>query len=191
MIGKMSATMVIPHHERQANARQSLVATRGPSGARLEASSLVFAFQAIGVSWSSIQWLAAAITVGLGFGLQEIFANFVSRLILLFERPIRLGDTVTVGDVEGTVSRIQIRATTVTDWNRKEIVIPNKEFVTDRIINWSLSDQITISCPRETACTTPLTTLSRRRASRLHSRRGTSRSIHSRRTTRRRPRCKI
>jgi potassium efflux system protein len=103
---------------------------------------LVLAFQAIGVSWSSIQWLAAAITVGLGFGLQEIFANFVSGLILLFERPIRLGDTVTVGDVEGTVSRIQIRATTVTDWNRKEIVIPNKEFVTGRIINWSLSDQI-------------------------------------------------
>lgn len=103
---------------------------------------LVLAFQAIGVTWSSIQWLAAAITVGLGFGLQEIFANFVSGLILLFERPIRLGDTVTVGNVEGTVSRIQIRATTVTDWNRKEIVIPNKEFVTGRIINWSLSDQI-------------------------------------------------
>ena len=54
----------------------------------------------------------------------------------------QVGDTVTVGDVEGTVSRIQIRATTVTDSNRKEIVIPNKEFVTGRIINWSLSDQI-------------------------------------------------
>ncbi len=103
---------------------------------------LVLAFQVIGVSWSSIQWLAAAITVGLGFGLQEIFANFVSGLILLFERPIRMGDTVTIGDVEGTVSRIQMRATTVTDWNRKEIVIPNKEFVTGRIINWSLSDPI-------------------------------------------------
>lgn len=102
----------------------------------------ILAFQVIGVSWSNIQWLAAAITVGLGFGLQEIFANFVSGLILLFERPIRMGDTVTVGEVEGSVSRIQMRATTVTDWNRKEIVIPNKEFVTGRIINWSLSDQI-------------------------------------------------
>lgn len=103
---------------------------------------LIIAFQAIGVRWSNIQWLAAAITVGLGFGLQEIFANFVSGLILLFERPIRIGDTVTVGDAEGTVSRIQMRATTVTDWDRKEIVIPNKEFVTGRIINWSLSDQM-------------------------------------------------
>jgi len=103
---------------------------------------LIIAFQAVGVSWSKIQWLAAAVTVGLGFGLQEIFANFVSGLILLFERPIRLGDTVTVGGVEGTVSRIQIRATTVTDWNRKEIVIPNKEFITGQIVNWSLSDQL-------------------------------------------------
>jgi potassium efflux system protein len=94
----------------------------------------------IGIGWSKVQWLAAAMVVGLGFGLQEIFANFVSGLILLFERPIRIGDTVTVGDVTGEVTRIQIRATTITDWNRKELVIPNKEFVTGQVINWTLSD---------------------------------------------------
>jgi len=103
---------------------------------------VVLAFGAIGVNWSKVQWLAAAMTVGLGFGLQEIVANFVSGLIILFERPMRVGDTVTVGDVTGTVTRIRIRATTITDWDRKELVVPNKEFITGRLINWTLSDTI-------------------------------------------------
>jgi len=101
------------------------------------------AFGAIGVGWSQVQWLAAAITVGLGFGLQEIFANFVSGLIILFEQPIRPGDIVTVGDKTGMVSRIRIRATTLIDPDRKELIIPNKDFVTGRILNWTLSDNIT------------------------------------------------
>jgi potassium efflux system protein len=109
---------------------------------------LVFAFGTIGIRWSTIQWLAAAITVGLGFGMQEIFANFVSGLILLFERPIRVGDVITVGNTDGTVTRIQMRATTIMDWNRKEIIIPNKEFVTGQIVNWSLSDRVLrLVCP--------------------------------------------
>ncbi|MHC5108739.1 MAG: mechanosensitive ion channel domain-containing protein [Planctomycetota bacterium] len=102
---------------------------------------IVMAFSFLGVSWSNVQWLIAAMTVGLGFGLQEIFANFVSGLILLFERPIRVGDTVTVGGTSGDVTQIRIRATTITDWDRKELVIPNKEFVTGQVINWSLTDK--------------------------------------------------
>lgn len=103
---------------------------------------VIVAFGMLGIGWSSVQWLVAAITVGLGFGLQEIFANFVSGLILLFERPIRIGDVVTVGETSGTVSRIRIRATTITDWDRKELVVPNKEFITGRLVNWTLSDKI-------------------------------------------------
>ncbi len=103
---------------------------------------VVVVFGLIGVGWSHVQWLVAAITVGLGFGLQEIFANFVSGLILLFERPIRVGDTVTVGKETGKVSRIRIRATTILDWNRKELVIPNKRFVTGEIVNWTLSSEM-------------------------------------------------
>lgn len=95
------------------------------------------------IDWGRAQWLVAALGVGLGFGLQEIVANFVSGLIILFERPIRVGDTVTVGDVTGTVQRIRIRATTIVDWDRKELIVPNKTFVTDRLINWTLSDPIT------------------------------------------------
>ncbi len=105
-------------------------------------AGLAIAFDAIGIGWSSIQWLVAAVGLGLGFGLQEIFANFVSGLIILFERPIRVGDTVTVGEVSGTVSKIRIRATWITAFDRKELVVPNKEFVTGRLINWTLSDAV-------------------------------------------------
>ncbi len=104
---------------------------------------IVLAAELIGMSWTKVQWLVAAISVGLGFGLQEIFANFVSGLIILFERPIRVGDIVTVGDVSGNVSRIQMRATTITDWDRRELIVPNKEFITSKLINWTLSDPIT------------------------------------------------
>ena len=97
----------------------------------------------IGWNWSQIQWLAAALSVGLGFGLQEIVANFVSGLIILFERPVRVGDTVTVGTLSGTVSKVRIRATTITDWDRKEIIVPNKSFITEQVVNWTLADPIT------------------------------------------------
>ena len=73
--------------------------------------------------------------------LQEVVANFICGLIVLFERPFRVGDTVTIGDISGTVSRIRIRATTVVDWDRKELIVPNKEFIVGRLINWSLSDK--------------------------------------------------
>jgi potassium efflux system protein len=103
---------------------------------------VVVSFGAIGVGWEDIQWIVAAMTVGLGFGLQEIFGNFVSGIIMLFERPVRVGDTVTIDSISGTVTRIRMRATTITDWNRKELIVPNKEFVTGKLVNWSLSEPI-------------------------------------------------
>ena len=98
---------------------------------------------ALGVSWDKLQWLVAALSVGIGFGMQEIFANFISGLIILFERPARIGDVVTIGNLSGTVSRIRIRATTITDFDRKEIIVPNKTFITDQLVNWSLNDTVT------------------------------------------------
>jgi potassium efflux system protein len=100
-------------------------------------------FSVLGGNWSRIQWLVAAMGVGLGFGLQEIFANFVAGLIILFERPIRIGDTVTVGDLTGVVTRVQARATTVVDFDRKEVLIPNKTFITEQVTNWTLTDPVT------------------------------------------------
>jgi potassium efflux system protein len=107
------------------------------------AVSIAWAFSLLGGSWSEIQWIFAALGVGIGFGLQEIVANFISGLIILFERPIRVGDVVTVGNTDGVVTRIQIRATTIRNWDRKELLVPNKNFITQELLNWSLSDSTT------------------------------------------------
>ncbi|MCK5477369.1 MAG: mechanosensitive ion channel, partial [Methylococcales bacterium] len=104
------------------------------------ATGMILFFNILGVDWSKLQWLVAALGVGIGFGLQEIVANFISGIIILFERPIRIGDTVTIGDNDGIVVRIRIRATTIRNWDRKELLVPNKEFITGQLINWTLSD---------------------------------------------------
>ncbi len=96
----------------------------------------------LGASWAKLQWLVAALGIGIGIGLQEIVANFVAGLIILFERPIRIGDTITLGELNGEVTRIRIRSTTVTDWDNKEIIIPNKMLMGEKLINWSLSNPI-------------------------------------------------
>jgi potassium efflux system protein len=103
---------------------------------------LMLTCSVVGIQWSTVQWLVAAMGVGLGFGLQEIFANFVSGLIILFERPIRVGDIVTIEGVSGVVSRIHIRATYVTNWDRQEFIVPNKEFITGRLLNWTLGNAV-------------------------------------------------
>ena len=97
----------------------------------------------LGFAWSSLQWMVAGLTVGLGFGLQEIFANLVSGIIILLERPVRVGDFVTVNGVTGHVSQMQLRATTIKDLDHREMIVPNKKFITDDVINWTLSDRTT------------------------------------------------
>lgn len=104
---------------------------------------VVLAFSMLGADWSKLQWLVAALGVGIGFGLQEIVANFISGLIILFEQPIRVGDIVTVGTTDGVVTKIRIRATTIRNWDRKELLIPNKEIITGQVTNWMLSDSTT------------------------------------------------
>ncbi|WGE59914.1 mechanosensitive channel MscK [Actinobacillus equuli] len=101
------------------------------------------AFATLGMSWSKLQWLFTALSVGLGFGMQEIFANFVSGIIILFERPVRIGDMITIGTFNGTVSKIRIRATTLIDNDKKEVIVPNKAFITERIVNWALTTSMT------------------------------------------------
>lgn len=103
----------------------------------------ISAFTALGISWGNIQWIFTALSVGLGFGVREIFGSFVSGTILLFERPIRVGDKVTVGNFTGVITRIRLRSTTLVDDENKEVVLPNQAFVTDRFINWTLNNTIT------------------------------------------------
>jgi len=114
---------------------------------------LMLACNILGIRWGDVQWLVAALGVGLGFGLQEIVANFVSGVIMIAERPIRIGDVITVGSVSGTVSRIHARATVLVDFDHKEVIIPNKAFITERVVNWTLSNQTTrLLIPIGVAC---------------------------------------
>lgn len=107
------------------------------------ALGVVLTLSTLGVTWDKLQWLVAALSVGIGFGMQAIFANFISGLILLFERPIRIGDMITIGAVSGTVRRIHIRATHIIDSDRKAVIVPNQTFLTSQLINWTLTDTIT------------------------------------------------
>lgn len=97
----------------------------------------------LGLQWSQLKWVVTGLSVGIGLGLQKIIANFVSGLIILFERPVRLGDYVTIGEQSGTVTRIQIRATTLVDLDNREIIIPNEALISERVTNWTLSNSIT------------------------------------------------
>ena len=107
------------------------------------AVGLVVGFDRLGLQWSQLKFVAAGLSVGIGFGLQKIIANFVSGLIILFERPIRIGDYVTIGEESGIVSRIKIRATTLNDLDNREILIPNEALISERVTNWTLSNSVT------------------------------------------------
>ena len=94
-----------------------------------------------GIDLSAITVLFGALGVGIGFGLQNIFNNFISGLIILFERPIKVGDRIEVDDVSGDVVDISARSTTVITNDNISIIIPNSEFISNRVINWSHNDR--------------------------------------------------
>ncbi len=100
------------------------------------------ALAAIGVDLTKLTVLTGAFGIGLGFGLQAVVNNFVSGLILLFERPVHVGDTVEVGDLLGTVRRIGIRASTVHTFLGADIVVPNSQMVAEKVTNWTLTDNL-------------------------------------------------
>ena len=98
------------------------------------------AFQMVGINLSGLAVIFGLLSVGIGFGLQNIASNFISGIILLFERPIRVGDRVTVGDIQGDVDEINIRATIIRSLDNISIIVPNNEFIEGRVINWSHGD---------------------------------------------------
>ena len=101
----------------------------------------VFSFQFIGLDFSGLTVVFGLLSVGIGFGLQNFVGNFISGLILLFERPIRVGDRVFVGDIEGDVEEINIRSTTVRSLENVSIIVPNSAFTANNVVNWSHNDK--------------------------------------------------
>jgi small-conductance mechanosensitive channel len=99
------------------------------------------ALSLLGVTLTQVTVLAGALGVGIGFGLQSVVNNFVSGLILLFERPVNVGDAIQVGDLQGWVRRIGIRASVVRTPQGSEVIIPNAQLITGQVTNWTLSDQ--------------------------------------------------
>jgi potassium efflux system protein len=139
-VGALLDIVLLQRFEFQADATYAIKVTVRYA---IAAAGTVLAANILGIAWNDVQWLVAALGVGLGFGLQEIFGNFVAGVILLIERPVRIGDIVTIGDVSGTVAQIRARVITVVDFDNKEVLIPNKSLITDRVINWTLSSQTT------------------------------------------------
>lgn len=105
-------------------------------------SGFVLALTAIGVDTTKFTIVAGALTVGIGFGLQNIVNNFVSGLIVLFERPVKVGDTIEIDGVVGRVQHIGIRATVISSTAGSEVIIPNGKLISDKVTNWTLSSQL-------------------------------------------------
>ena len=101
----------------------------------------LLALATLGLDLTRITVLVSALGLGLGFGLQEVMSNFVSGLILLFERPVQVGDFIEMGDVAGEIRRIGIRSSTVRTSQGAEVIVPNAKMIAERVTNWTLSDR--------------------------------------------------
>lgn len=101
---------------------------------------LLIIIQTVGIDLTTFNVLAGAIGIGVGFGLQNIVSNFISGLIIMFERPVKIGDRIVVGDVEGNVVSIGARSTTVLDNDNIAVIVPNSKFITDNVINWKYNN---------------------------------------------------
>ncbi len=128
---------VLPQTGFDSGVQNSLSAGFGYIGIILAA---IFGISALGIDLSNIALIAGALSVGIGFGLQAIVSNFVSGIILLIERPIKVGDWVLVGGNEGLVKRITVRSTELTTFQRASVIIPNSEFISTAVINWTHKD---------------------------------------------------
>src|SRR5262249_54012782 len=102
----------------------------------------VLALTAAGFELNRLTLLTGAFGVGIGFGLQNVINNFVSGLILLFERPVQVGDAVQVGNTAGDITRIGIRSSTISTAQGAEVIVPNAKLISDEVTNWTLSNQI-------------------------------------------------
>ncbi len=127
----------LPNTKLETGMRSSLTTLLGYAGVILV---VAFTLSALGIGINRIAWVASALSVGIGFGLQAIVQNFISGLILLAERPVKVGDWVVLGTSEGDVRRINVRATEIQLWDRSTLIVPNSEFITKTVRNMTLAN---------------------------------------------------
>ena len=120
------------------SAREALATTFGYVAVAL---SVIVALSIAGIEFTNLAIIAGALSVGIGFGLQNVVNNFVSGIIMLVERPVRTGDWIVVGSTEGTVMRISIRTTTIQTFDRAEVIVPNSDLISGQVTNWTLRNQ--------------------------------------------------
>jgi small-conductance mechanosensitive channel len=130
---------ILPETQIDVGLQHSLTAGFGYVGFTLAA---MLGISALGLDLSNIALIAGALSVGIGFGLQTIVSNFVAGLTLLIERPIKVGDWIVVGDQEGIVKRIQVRATEIETFQRNSVIVPNSEFLVSNVINRTQKDSV-------------------------------------------------
>ncbi|MBP5858304.1 mechanosensitive ion channel family protein [Marivibrio halodurans] len=135
---RMLAERVLPETEIDEGVQHSVTAGVGYAGFVI---ALALSIAVMGVDLSNIAIIAGALSVGIGFGLQNIVNNFVSGLILLIERPIKAGDWVVVGENEGFVKQVSLRATEIETWHRASVIVPNADLLSSALKNWTLKDK--------------------------------------------------
>jgi len=127
----------LPHTSFEPGMRSSILTLLGYAGGIMV---VAFALSALGIGINRIAWVASALSVGIGFGLQAIVQNFISGVILLAERPVKVGDWVVLGTTEGDVRRINVRATEIQLGDRSTVIVPNSEFITKTVRNMTLAN---------------------------------------------------
>jgi potassium efflux system protein len=137
VIQRWLSARYFPHTSLEPGMRSSIVTLLGYLGGVLV---VAVALAGLGISVERIAWVASALSVGIGFGLQAIVQNFISGLILLAERPVKVGDWVRLGDTEGDVRRVNVRATEIQLGDRSTVIVPNSEFITKSVRNMTVTN---------------------------------------------------
>ncbi len=138
MVHRTLEHRLLPHTEMALGTQQALTTVVSYAGLAL---AIAVAFGALGLDLSNLALIAGALSVGIGFGLQNVVGNFISGIIMLVERPIKVGDWVVIGGHEGTVRRINVRATEIETFQRSAVLIPNSEVLSSAVVNWTHRDK--------------------------------------------------
>lgn len=143
-VQRLLQTALLARIEMDDGTRSAIVTGVGYLGVML---AFVAAIGAAGIDLSNLAIIFGALSVGIGFGMQSVVSNFVSGIIMLIERPIKEGDSIVVGEYEGIVEKISVRATRIQSFNHDDVIIPNSELIAGTVRNRTLTDRMTrIEC---------------------------------------------